>query len=145
MQISEPLSDLGPVVVFFVALVALVRAFLEHFTRRRLIERDAPESLVRVMLPPRSAPRPASELLLAVKWGILLLSGGSGMLVAHALGAASLQAFTGIVLLALGVGMLAYGAAIVRLSARYLQEPGLGTPEPGPREPGARRGGEHLE
>jgi hypothetical protein len=110
----------GPTLVFvsfFVFVLGITKVLADNWTKRKLIEARVSDDVVRTLFRSGSDP----ELFAALKWGIVLVSLGLGLMVSQYLPARFDQPLAwGVVLVFGGVGLLAYYAiarALVRRGA----------------------------
>ncbi len=100
----ERFIDMAPVFVIFPVFYLAFRAYLDHKTRQRLIEKDLVDkdmgNLFKVM-PNRHLPN-------SLKWGLVMTLVGISMVVVKAFDYVSGETAFGIMLIAAGVGLLIY-------------------------------------
>lgn len=104
-------------VSFFAFVLGVTRVLSDNWTKRRLIEARVSEDVIRTLFRKESDP----EMFAALKWGIVLVSLGLGLMVSQYLPSRFEEPLAwGVVLVFGGVGLLAYYAiarALVRRDA----------------------------
>jgi hypothetical protein len=120
-----------PVVAFFSALVALARIFSDHRVKVKVIQANASPETVKLMF---SRP-PRRDLLGELKWGIVTVTTGLGLMGGVLYAAKSplpddLSEPFGfaIVIVSAGVGLLAYYAIASRMLRKSAQAPAPAVP-----------------
>jgi hypothetical protein len=115
----------GPTLVFvsfFVFVLGITKVLADNWTRRKLIEARVSADVVRALFRTESDP----EMFAALKWGIVLVSLGAGLMVTQYLPARFEEPLAwGVVLVFGGVGLLAYYAvarALLRRDAAAASE-----------------------
>ena len=108
----------GPTLVvisFFVFVLGITKVLADNWTKRKLIEARVSADVVRALFRKESDP----EMFAALKWGIVLVSLGVGLMVSQYLpGRFDEPLAWGVVLVFGGVGLLAYFAAARALVRR---------------------------
>lgn len=111
----------GPTLVlvgFFAFVLCMTKVLSDNWTRRKLIEARVSDDVIRTLFRKQSDP----ELFAALKWGIVLVSLGLGLIVSQHLHTTFQEPLAwGVVLMFGGAGLLAYYAvarALLRRDAR---------------------------
>lgn len=105
-------------VSFFAFVLGVTKVLSDNWTRRKLIEARVSDDAIRTLFRKESDP----EMFAALKWGIVLVSLGLGLMVSQYLPARFEEPLAwGVVLVFGGAGLLAYYAiarVLVRRDAR---------------------------
>lgn len=111
----------GPTLVlvgFFAFVLCMTKVLSDNWTKRKLVEARVSDDVVRTLFRKESDP----EMFAALKWGIVLVSIGVGLIALQHLRAGFDEPLAwGVVLVFGGAGLLAYYAvarALVRRDAR---------------------------
>lgn len=111
-------SALPVFVSFFAFVLGITKVLSDNWTKRKLIEARVSEDVIRTLFRKESDP----EMFAALKWGIVLVSLGLGLIVSQYLPSRFDEPLAwGVVLVFGGVGLLAYYAiarALLRRDAR---------------------------
>ena len=110
-----------PVVAFFYTLLALVKTFSDHRIKTKLIQHNASPETARIIVTPSSR----RDLFFELKWGIVTIFIGAGVMAGAAVAAAepldadlSERLAFGLVMVSAGVGLLVYYAIAARMVKR---------------------------
>jgi hypothetical protein len=110
----------GPTLVlvgFFAFVLGITKVLADNWTKRKLIEARVSEDVIRTLFSKQSDP----EMFAALKWGIVLVALGLGLIVSQYLPSRFEEPLAwGVVLVFGGAGLLAYYAvarALVRRDA----------------------------
>ena len=108
----------SPVLVFisfFAFILGTTKVLSDNWTKRKLIEARVSEDIIRALFRKESDP----EMFAALKWGIVLVSLGLGLIVSQQLHASFQEPLAwGVVLVFGGVGLLVYYAVARALLRR---------------------------
>jgi hypothetical protein len=100
---------------FFAFVLGITKILSDNWTRRKLIEARVSDDVIRTLFRKESDP----EMFAALKWGIVLVSLGLGLIVSQYLPARFEEPLAwGVVLVFGGVGLLAYYAVARALLRR---------------------------
>jgi hypothetical protein len=100
---------------FFVFILAITKVLSDNWTKRKLVEARVSDDVVRTLFRKASDP----ELFAALKWGIVLVALGLGLMVSQYLPARFEEPLAwGVVLVFGGAGLLAYYAVARALLRR---------------------------
>jgi uncharacterized membrane protein len=108
----------GPTLVlvgFFAFVLSITKVLSDNWTKRKLVEARVSDDVVRTLFRKESDP----ELFAALKWGIVLVSLGLGLIVSQQLHTSFQEPLAwGVVLVFGGAGLLAYYAVARALLRR---------------------------
>jgi len=94
-----------PLVVFLVIVLLVVKLVLDYKTRSKLIEKGMLDENIKFLY----ADRPASQTLSSLKWGMVLIGIGAGVIVGQIVPADLAEEITiGGVFVFAGLGLLVY-------------------------------------
>ena len=114
----------GPTLVlvgFFAFVLGITKVLSDNWTKRKLIEARVSDDVVRTLFRKENDP----EMFASLKWGIVLVSLGVGLLVSQSLPARFDEPLAwGVVLVFGGAGLLAYYAIASTLVRRDAAVPG---------------------
>ena len=117
------LDSPGVVLVgFFVFVLGMTKVLSDNWTRRKLIEARVSDDVIRTLFRKESDP----EIFAALKWGMVLVALGLGLIAAQQLHTSFNEPMAwGVVLVFGGMGLLAYYAvarALLRRDAAAIPE-----------------------